>query len=109
VLLLLVLLLLLLVLRAKMDPLIGILVTIYLVLGFCIAYSTSVEITMDGPLVMLLIIGASCRRRWRRCSLFRLSPPRVGWPLNRNHPRCAQPQSWWGSSSCCFGRYDSSR
>lgn len=42
-----------------MDPLIGILVTIYLVLGFCIAYSTSVEITMDGPVEMLLTLSAS--------------------------------------------------
>eukprot|EP01043_Picozoa_sp_COSAG02_P026382 COSAG02_NODE_1519_length_12168_cov_5.127682_8_plen_44_part_00 len=42
-----------------MDPLIGILVAIYVVLGFCIAYSTSVEITMDGPVEMMLTIGAS--------------------------------------------------
>ena len=45
-----------------MDPLIGILVAIYVVLGFCIAYSTSVEITLDGPVEMVLTIGASHRR-----------------------------------------------
>jgi len=41
-----------------MDPLIAILVVAYIILGFGIAYSTSVEITIDGPVTMFLIIRA---------------------------------------------------
>ena len=44
--------------RPAMDPLIAILVVAYIILGFGIAYSTSVEITIDGPVTMFLIIRA---------------------------------------------------